>query len=116
MVPFITRVNEIRRAHPAFARLSNVRFHGSADDAFLVWSKGSVGDGDLVLMVVNLDPHNPRETVLDLDLGAMGLPWSGPLHVHDELGGDDYTWDGPRPYVRLDPTQRRVAHILTLRA
>jgi hypothetical protein len=54
--------------------------------------------------------------VLDLDLGTMGLPWSGPLRVHDELGGDDYTWDGPRPYVRLDPTQRRVAHILTLRA
>jgi starch synthase (maltosyl-transferring) len=116
MAPFITRINEIRRAHPAFARLDNIRFHGSADDAFLVWSKGSVGDGDLVLIVVNLDPHNPRETVLDLDLGAMGLPWSGPLHVHDELGGDDYTWDGPHPYVRLDPTQGRVAHILTLRA
>ncbi|HET6948949.1 MAG TPA: alpha-1,4-glucan--maltose-1-phosphate maltosyltransferase [Acidimicrobiales bacterium] len=113
MAPFITRVNEIRRRHPAFDRLANVRFHGSADDAFLVWSKGSVADGDLVLVVVNLDPHQPHETVLDLDLGAVGLPWQGPLRVHDELGGDTYTWDGPHPYVRLDPSRGQVAHVLT---
>ena len=27
--------------------------------------------------------------------------------------GETYTWDGPTPYVRLDPTQGQVAHILT---
>ena len=114
MVPFITRVNEIRRRHPAFRWLRNVRFHGDGGNGnFLVWSKGSVADGDVVLVVVNLDPHNPQETVLDLDLGAMGLGWGGPLPVHDELGGDTYIWDGPHPYVRLDPTQGQVAHILS---
>jgi len=113
MVPFITRINEIRRRHPAFQRLRNVRFHGTDNDHFLVWSKGSPDEGDVVLAVVNLDAHHAQETVLHLDLGALGVPWQGPFRVHDELGGETYTWDGPTPYVRLDPTQGQVAHVLS---
>jgi starch synthase (maltosyl-transferring) len=113
MAPFIATVNGIRRRHPAFRWLRNVRFHGSSNDAFLVWTRGHVRDGDLVLVVVNLDPYHPQETVLDLDLGGVGLPWQGPLPVRDELTGDTYLWDGNRPYVRLDPTIGQVAHVLT---
>jgi starch synthase (maltosyl-transferring) len=69
-----------------------------------------------MLMVVNLDPHHAQETVLDLDLGAMGLPWHGPFLAHDELGGESYTWDGAHPFVRLDPSRGQVAHILSLSA
>jgi starch synthase (maltosyl-transferring) len=113
MAPFIATVNGIRRRHPAFRWLRNVRFHGSSNEAFLVWTRGHVRDGDLVLVVVNLDPHHAQETVLDLDLGGVGLPWQGPLPVTDELTGDTYVWDGNRPYVRLDPTAGQVAHVLT---
>jgi starch synthase (maltosyl-transferring) len=119
LAPFIARVNDIRRRHAAFRWLKNVRFHGTSNDRFLVWSKGRLDDGsvgDLVLVVVNLDPHHAHETTLDLDLGAMGLPWQGPYSATDELTGDTYAWDGPRPYVRLDPWQGQVAHILSLRA
>ena len=113
MAPFIATVNGIRRRHPAFRWLRNVRFHGSSNEAFLVWTRGHVRDGDLVLVVVNLDPHHPQETVLDLDLGGVGLPWQGPLPVTDELTGDTYVWEGNRPFVRLDPTAGQVAHVLT---
>ena len=58
MAPFIATVNGIRRRHPAFRSLRNVRFHGSSNEQFLVWTRGHVRDGDLVLVVVNLDPHN----------------------------------------------------------
>jgi starch synthase (maltosyl-transferring) len=114
MAPVITRVNQIRRRHPAFRWLRNIRFHGTSNDRFLVWTKGNAAEGDLVLVVVNLDPHNAQETVLDIDLGAVGLPWRGPYQAHDELGGETYTWDGGHPYVRLDPTRGRVAHIMSL--
>ena len=113
MAPYIATVNGIRRRHPAFRWLRNIRFHGSANEQFLVWTKGHVDDGDLVLVVVNLDPHVAQETVLDLDLGAVGLPWQGPFQVTDELTGDSYTWDGGHPYVRLDPTLGQVAHIMS---
>jgi starch synthase (maltosyl-transferring) len=123
LAPFVARVNDIRRRHPAFRWLKNVRFHGTSNDRFLVWSKGrldegSVGGsagGDLVLVVVNLDPHSAQETILDLDLGAMGLAGPGSYTATDELTGDTYMWDGSAPYVRLDPWQGQVAHILSLR-
>ena len=113
MAPLIAAVNGIRRRHPAFRWLRNVRFHGSSNDRMLVWTRGHVDDGDLVLIVVNLDPYGAQETVLDLDLGAVGLPWQGPLPVTDELTGDTYVWEGNRPYVRLDPGAGQEAHILT---
>jgi starch synthase (maltosyl-transferring) len=116
LAPFIATINDIRRRHPALHWLRNIRFHGTSNDRFLVWSKGHLDEGDVVLVVVNLDPHNAQETVLELDLGAIGLPWQGPYTATDELTGEAYTWDGPRPYVRLDPPQGQVAHILSLSA
>ncbi len=114
LAPFIATINDIRRRHPALRWLRNVRFHGSSNDRFLVWSRGHRDEGDLVLVVVNLDPHGAQETVLGLDFGAVGLPWQGPYSATDELTGDVYTWDGPNPYVRLDPWQGQVAHVLSL--
>jgi starch synthase (maltosyl-transferring) len=64
--------------------------------------------------VVNLDPFHPQEDVLGLDLGRLGLPAEGPYEAHDELTGATFTWDGPRPYVRLDPAVE-PAHVLHLR-
>jgi starch synthase (maltosyl-transferring) len=124
LAPYIAKVNEARRRHPAMRRLRNIRFHHSDNGNILVWSKGHAhdsddgrsGHGDLVLVVVNFDPHNAQETVLGLDLGAMGLPAGGRYFAHDELTGETYTWDGPNPYVRLDPVTGQVAHILSLRA
>jgi starch synthase (maltosyl-transferring) len=114
MAPFIAKVNDIRRRHPSFRWLRDVTFHHSDNDRFLVWSRGHASSGDLVLVVVNLDPHAPQETTLGLDLAAMGLPTRGPYRAVDELGGDSYSWNGPNPYVRLDPTHGQVAHILVL--
>ena len=37
--PYLTRLNEIRRAHPALQQLRNVTIHSSDDDAVLVYSK-----------------------------------------------------------------------------
>jgi starch synthase (maltosyl-transferring) len=114
LAPFIATVNDIRRRHPALQWLKNVRFHGSSNDRFLVWSRGHRDEGDLVLVVVNLDPHSAQETSLGLDLGAVGLPWQGPYTATDELTGDVFVWEGPNPYVRLDPWQGQVAHVLAL--
>jgi starch synthase (maltosyl-transferring) len=114
LAPFIATLNDIRRRHPALQWLRNVRFHGSSNDRFLVWTRGHRDEGDLMLVVVNLDPHSAQETILGLDLGAVGLPWQGAYTATDELTGDVYTWDGPNPYVRLDPWQGHVAHVLAL--
>jgi len=115
MSSFIARVNEVRRRHPAFRTLRGIRFHGASNDRFLVYSRGDASGGDPVLVVVNMDPLRAQETTLELDLGALGLPWEGRYLAVDDLTGEVFEWSGPHPYVRLDPDAGQVAHILTLR-
>ena len=112
LAPWIARVNDIRRRHPAFAELRNLRFHASRNDRVLAYSK-TTGD-DVVLVVVNLDPTQPHQDTLDLDMGVLGWPWGTPLDAHDELTGESYTWRTSTPYVRLDPA-REPAHVFHLR-
>jgi starch synthase (maltosyl-transferring) len=114
LAPYLTRLNEIRRAHPALQLLRNLTVHTSEDDHTLVFSKQH-DDGvhlDTVIVVINLDPHGVRETMVHLDLAALGLPES--FVVHDEITGEDWTW-GRDNYVRLDPGTES-AHVLTVRS
>jgi starch synthase (maltosyl-transferring) len=115
LAPLMRKLNEVRRAHPDLWALRDVRFHHSDDDAFLVYSRGHV-ERDLLLCVVNLDPHHARETTVRLDVGALGLPRVGQHQLRDELTGERYTWSGDAAYVRLDPHQGQVAHVLHVAA
>ncbi len=109
LAPLIRTVNEVRRAHPSVWGLRDVRFHHSDNEQILVYSRGHV-DRDLLLVVVNLDPHHPQDTWVRLDLGALGLG-AGPFQLHDALSGDRHEWTGDAAYVRLDPTVGQVAHL-----
>ncbi|MBA3889667.1 MAG: alpha-1,4-glucan--maltose-1-phosphate maltosyltransferase [Gemmatimonadaceae bacterium] len=64
-----------------------------------------------ILVVVNMDPHRPHETMLDVPLDLMDIREDKPYVVVDLLTGARYTWRGRRNYVRLDPATQ-VAHIL----
>jgi starch synthase (maltosyl-transferring) len=116
LAPYLTRLNEIRRAHPALQLLRNLTVHRSDDDAVLVYSKHrELPDGqlDTVIVVVNLDPHGTRETMVHLDMPALGLDWNDSFLVHDEITGETWNWT-EHDYVRLDP-YHEPAHVLTIR-
>jgi len=50
-----------------------------------------------------------------LDLGALGLAADRPFEVHDELGGETYTWHGAVE-LRLCSTRYWLpAHVLQVR-
>ncbi|HKY15091.1 MAG TPA: alpha-1,4-glucan--maltose-1-phosphate maltosyltransferase, partial [Microthrixaceae bacterium] len=119
LAPLLRRLNEIRRAHRSVGRLDNIRFHDTEDPDVLAFSRR---DGeDVLLVVVNLDPHVPHETMVRLDLGALGLADGQRFDVHDELSalvgesGDRWTWNGWHNYVRLDPAER-VGHVFAVTA
>ena len=76
------------------------------------------GKDDIILTVVNLDPHGARAGEVYLNLEALGLPgWvdaSRPVvRVTDALTGDSYEWSGQN-YVRLDPFAGQVAHVFSV--
>ncbi|WP_210650704.1 alpha-1,4-glucan--maltose-1-phosphate maltosyltransferase [Nocardioides sp. SYSU D00065] len=116
LAPYLTRLNEIRRAHPALQLLRNVTIHESEDDSVLVFSKRHTlpdGTDDVVISVINLDPHGTRETMLHLDMPALGLGWHDSFVAHDEITGADWSWS-QHDYVRLDPGHE-PAHIIHVR-
>jgi starch synthase (maltosyl-transferring) len=110
LAPLLRKVNDIRRRHPGVWALRDIRFHHSDNPKLLVYSRGHAAT-DLLLCVVNLDPHQPQDSMVHLDLAALGLP-DGPYRLHDELTGERYEWSGSGGYVRLDPTTGQVAHLL----
>ena len=114
LAPFITQVNDIRNKHAAFDELRTITFHGADNENILVYSKRSTQRSDVMLCVVNLDPHNWHEATLSLDLTALGVEPGASFVVHDELSGESYTWS-EHPYVRLDPAQQ-PGHAFEVRA
>ncbi|MHA6796092.1 alpha-1,4-glucan--maltose-1-phosphate maltosyltransferase [Pseudonocardia bannensis] len=108
--PWITRLNEIRRSHPALQQLRDIHFHHVDNDNLMAYSRTDPATGDTVLVVVTLDSYNAAEGMVSLDLPALGLNWGDPVEVHDEVSGATFHW-GERNYVRLEPWNA-VAHIL----
>ncbi|MDP9102334.1 MAG: alpha-1,4-glucan--maltose-1-phosphate maltosyltransferase, partial [Actinomycetota bacterium] len=109
LAPYLTVLNRFRREHPAAQWLRNVWFHDTESPDVIAWSKRH-GE-DVVLAVVNLDPHGARETVVHLDLAALGA--TGGVRVTDALTGASYDW-GASNYVRLDPFHE-PAHVFAVR-
>ncbi len=110
--PWITRLNTIRRAHPALQQLRTLQVHHTDSDALLAYSKIDPGSGDTVICVVTLDPFATAEGMVWLDLPALGMEWQDRFAVHDEVTGETYDW-GQANYVRLEPW-RAVAHVLAV--
>ncbi len=111
-------LNEIRRAHPALRQLRNLAVHPTSDGSLVAFSRhlpahlSPTGQDDTVLVVVNLDPRNAHDGVVDLDLTALGLEPGARFVAHDVLSQEVYAWDD-HPWVRLDPYSR-VAHVVVV--
>ena len=110
--PFLTRLNEIRRDHPALCQLRTIRFHAVDNEALLAYSKFDPGTGDTVLVIVTLNPFGAEQGTVWLDMGALGMQTYDRFRVRDEITGEEYQW-GQSNFVRLEPAHA-VAHILTM--
>lgn len=123
LAPLITKVNEIRRAHPALQRLRNLHFHPTDSESVIAYSKRE--GNDLVFIVVNLDPDRAIEATVNWEMWVLGFDKDS-FDVTDLLDGQRHTWHRTTR-IHLDPQERqnrqeknrsapygRVAHICTL--
>ncbi len=111
LAPYLANLNRSRRRHPALQQLRNVVIHSSDDDAVLVYSKQT--GNDLVIVVVNVDPHAPHTTTVHLNMPALGMGWEDTFSVTDEISGETWQW-AEHNYVHLDP-HAEPAHLLSVR-
>jgi starch synthase (maltosyl-transferring) len=99
IVAEITRLNHIRRAHPALQSHLGVRFLPANNDQVLFFEKRA-GD-DLVLVAISMDPHNAQAADLSLPLADWGLAADATLDVQDLLHDQSLNWRGTTQHVWL---------------
>ena len=111
---FIARVNRIRRQNPALQSDWNLHFHPVDNEKLIAYSKNTDDLSNIVLVVVNLDPHHTHTAWLEIDLEPLGILPQQSYQVHDLLGDARFLWYGARNFVELNP-QVVPAHIFRLR-
>jgi starch synthase (maltosyl-transferring) len=110
----IGRVNRIRRENPALHSDRGLRFHDVDNDMLVCYSKSTPDRENVILCVVNLDPHHTQSGWVGLPLEELGLDAHQPYQAHDLLSDARYLWSGTHNYVELNP-HIVPAHILRLR-
>ena len=108
----IARVNAIRRANVALQDDSTLTFAATDNDQLIAYVKATADRSNVLLMVVNLDPHHRHSGWVDLDITRLGLQPDVPYEVHDLLTDARYFWNGRRNYVDLTAG---MGHIFALR-
>ncbi len=110
----IGRINAIRRENPALQTDAPLRFLSVDNEQMLAYSKSNEEAGNVLVMVVNLDPHHIHQGWLTLPLEEFGLGPEQNYQMQDLITGAHYLWRGARNFVELNP-HFVPAHIFRLR-
>ena len=110
----ITRVNTIRRENPALQWSRGLRFVTTNNDQLLAYVKSSPDGGNVLLVVVNLDPYRVQAGMVDVPIHELGIEGGRAYQVHDLIADTRYAWRDWWNYVELNPFVM-PAHIFRLR-
>ena len=69
----------MRRENPALQHDRGLRFHPTENDQLVAYSKATEDLSDVVLTVVNVDPHHRQSGMVTLPLEELGLEQSRSL-------------------------------------
>ena len=111
---FIARVNQIRQENPALHSDWSLRFHEVDNEQLICYSKRTDDLSNVVLVVVNLDPHHTQSGWVEFSLEALSIDPQKPYQMHDLLRDARYLWQGSRNYVELN-SQVVPAHVFRMR-
>ncbi len=102
-------INEIRRNNPALWHFANLTFLNAWNDNIIAYYKMSAARDNLVIVAVNLDPHNAQGANFEVPLWEFGLPDGASVEAVDLIEGKRFTWHGKVQHVWLDPAHRPYA-------
>ena len=103
IVEEITALNRIRKANPALQSHLGITFYPAFNDQILLYGKRTPDGRDMILIAINLDPHNPQEAAIEIPLWEWGLPDHEALAATDLMRGQRFVWTGKNQRIRLDP-------------
>ncbi len=100
---YIGALNRMRREHPALQEYDNLRFYWADDENVICYGKSTPDHADIVVAAVNMDPFQPRETLIHLPIADFGIGPDEQYRATDILSGETYIWTGGTQHIRLDP-------------
>lgn len=99
----ITRLNRIRRSHPALQSHLGVDFHHVDNDRIIFYSRYSAEGDSVVLVAVSLDPHHRQSGMLELPFDAWGLADNAAAPLHDLFEDRRFRVHGRWQHIELTP-------------
>jgi starch synthase (maltosyl-transferring) len=111
---FIARVNRIRKENPALQSDWSLRFHEIDNDQMICYSKETEDHDNVIVVVVNLDPHHVQTGRVRLLFEDLDVERRQAYQFHDLLTDSRYLWQGRHNTVELNP-HVVPAHIFRLR-
>jgi starch synthase (maltosyl-transferring) len=111
---FISRINRIRRENTALHHDWRLKFHPTDNEQLICYSKSTTDLENIVLVVVNLDPHHVQSGWVDVPVQDWGLAVNDSYQVHDLINDARYLWQGAHNFVQLNPAVC-PAHVFRVR-
>lgn len=99
----IAVLNRFRRDNPALHELTNLRFLDFPDPNILAYAKVSADRSNIVIAVVNLDPHGVHGGHVTLPLHEWGIDPGQEFWLEEAFTGHVLSWRGERQHLVLDP-------------
>jgi starch synthase (maltosyl-transferring) len=103
MTDIIALINAARRNNKALQSTWNIQFCGIENENLLAYLKATDDLSNIILVVVNLDPHSRQSGYMQLPLGRLKISGGVNVKVHDVITDEHYTWTQEWNYIELDP-------------
>ncbi|HEY3430792.1 MAG TPA: alpha-1,4-glucan--maltose-1-phosphate maltosyltransferase, partial [Cyclobacteriaceae bacterium] len=103
MTDIITIVNSARKQHKALQSTWNIHFCEIQNSNLIAYIKATDDLSDIMLIVVNLDPHNQHAGYVQLPKSLLKLSDKINVKLHDWMTNEQYTWTQEWNFVELNP-------------
>ncbi|GGC25854.1 hypothetical protein GCM10011371_11810 [Novosphingobium marinum] len=101
----VTMLNRLRKAHPALQTHLNTRFYTAHNENVIWYGKPAPDGSDLIMVMVNMDPHNAHECDYEVPLWQFGLGDDASIAVEDLANGNRFELTGKWQHTRLSPDE-----------
>ena len=98
-------LNRLRRENECLQTHLNTRFYAAYDDNILYYGKPAADGAEMILVMVNLDPHAAHDCTFEVPLWEFGLGDDGSVGVEDLAEGYRFRWQGKYQTITIDPAQ-----------
>jgi starch synthase (maltosyl-transferring) len=96
-------INKARKENPALQTTWNTLFCSIENPGLIAYLKTTDDLSNILMIVVNLDPHQGQSGFVQLPKGKLKLGERINVKVHDLITDERYTWTQEWNFVDLNP-------------